>query len=93
MWTKSSQAFTGDELDKLLQQVQHQRMMLIADKAGMGKTTVLTHLSTEIKQMFPNKWVVRIDLNDHTDVMKALRQRPIDNTKAIDFVSEKLPKL
>jgi Ni2+-binding GTPase involved in maturation of urease and hydrogenase len=63
--------------------------MLTADKAGMGKTTVLTHLSTEIKQNFPNKWVVRIDLNDHTDVMKALTQRPIDNTKAVDFVLKK----
>jgi Ni2+-binding GTPase involved in maturation of urease and hydrogenase len=65
----------------------------IADKAGMGKTTVLTHLSMEIKQKFPNKWVVRIDLNDHTDVIKALRQRTIDNTKSVDFVLKKLPKL
>jgi len=51
----------------------------------MGKSTVLTHFSKQIKQKFPNKWVVRIDLNDHTDAMKALKQKPIDK-KAVDFV-------
>jgi len=43
--TKSSHTYTDDDLDKLLQQVQHQRVMLISGKAGMGKSTALTHLS------------------------------------------------
>jgi hypothetical protein len=58
-------------------------MMLISDKAGMDKSTVLTHLSKQIKQKFPNKWVLRIDLNNHTDAMKALKQRPIDKKAAV----------
>jgi len=62
--SKSSHTYTGDDLDKLLQQAQHQKVMLISDTAGMGKSTTLTHLSKQIKQKFPNKWVVRIDLND-----------------------------
>ena len=82
-----------DDLDKLLQQAQHQRVMLISDTAGLGKSTVLTHLSKQIKQKFPAKWVVRIDLNDHTDELKALEQEQIDKEKAIEFVSEKLLKL
>jgi len=36
---------------------------------------------------------VRIDLNDHTDALNALKQEHIDETKAIEFVSEKLLKL
>jgi hypothetical protein len=37
--------------------------------------------------------VVRIDLNDHTDALKALKQEQIDKEKVIAFVSEKLLKL
>jgi len=88
--TDSSHTYTADDLDKLLEQVQHQKVIMISDTAGMGKSTVLTHLSKEIKQKFPNKWVVRIDLNDHTDALKALLQEQIDKQKAIEFVSAKL---
>ena len=52
----------------------------------------LTHLSKQIKHTFPAKWVVRIDLNDHTDALNALKQEHIDETKATEFVSEKLLK-
>jgi hypothetical protein len=91
--TDSSHTYTPDELDKLLEKAQHQRMMLISDTAGMGKSTVLTHLSKEIKQKFPAKWVMRIDLNDQTDVLKALKQGQIDKESAIEFLSEKVLKL
>lgn len=67
--------------------------MLISDKAGMGKSTVQTHLSKQIKQKIPAKWVVRFDLNDHTDALKELKQRHIDKEKAIEFLSQTLLKL
>jgi Ni2+-binding GTPase involved in maturation of urease and hydrogenase len=57
--------------------------MFISDTAGMGKSTLLTHLSKQIKQKFQNKWEVRIDLNDHTDALKALKEEEIDKEKAI----------
>ena len=98
--TESSHTYTADDLDKLLEQAQQQSVMLISDTAGMGKSTVLTHLSKEIEKNFPAKWVVRIDLNDHTDALNALKETPkklaqgqIDKGKAIEFVSEKLLKL
>ena len=37
--------------------------------------------------------MVRIDLNDHTEALKSLKQKQIDKQKPIDFVSEKLLKL
>jgi hypothetical protein len=87
-------AYAPGDLDKLLEQAQHQRVMLISDTAGMGKSTVLTHLSKQIKQKFPAKWVVRIDLNDHTDALEALQEEEeIEKEKAIEFVSEKLLEL
>jgi hypothetical protein len=94
--TDSSHTYTPDDIDKLLEQAQHRRVMLISNTAGMGKSTVLTHLSKQIKQKFPAKWVVRIDLNDHTDALQVLQElqvEQIDREKAIEFVSEKLLKL
>jgi hypothetical protein len=66
--TDSSHTYTANDLEELLEQAQHQRLMLISDAAGMGKSTVLTHLSKEIKNNYKAKWVVRVNLNDHTDV-------------------------
>jgi ankyrin repeat protein len=91
--TDRSHTFTDGDLVELLEKAEQQRLMLISDTAGMGKSTVLTHLSKEIKRTFPAKWVVRIDLNDHTDVLKVLKQGQIDKEKAIEFVSEKMLKL
>jgi len=91
--TESSHTYTADDLDKLLEQKQHQRVMLISDTAGVGKSTVLTHRSKQIKQKFPATWLVRINLNDHTDALQTLKQKQIDKEEAIDFVSMKLLNL
>jgi hypothetical protein len=91
--TNSSHIYTPEDLDKLLEQAELQTVTLISDPAGMGKSTLLTHLSQKIKQKFPNKWVVRIDLNDHPDALEELKKEQIDKEKAIEFVSEKLLKL
>jgi hypothetical protein len=91
--TQSSHTYTPDDLDSLLQQAHKQRVMLISDTAGMGKSTVLIHLSKQIKQKFPAKWVVRIDFNDHTDALQALGGEQIDKEKATEIVSQKLLKL
>jgi len=69
-----SHIYTADDLDKLLEQAQHQRVILISDTAGMGKSAVVTYLSKQIKQKFPAKWVVRINLNYHTDDLNALKK-------------------
>ena len=87
---RNSLPYYPENLDEFLQQAQYQKVMLIADFAGMGKTSVLTHLSKQIKQKFPTYWVVKIDLNKHTDVLKAQMKQKIGT---IEFLSEKLLKL
>jgi len=91
--TDSSHTYAADDLDKLLKQARQQRVMLVSDTAGMGKSTVLTHLSKKIKEKFQNKWVVSIDLNGHTFALKEMKEEKIDKEKAIEFVSKKLLKL
>jgi ankyrin repeat protein len=67
--------------------------MVIADKAGMGKTTVLTHLSKRIKQEYPTHWFVRIDLNDYAAIFWALNGQNIDKERVHGFISEEVLKL
>ena len=71
--------YTADDLEKMMEQAHHQRMMLISDTAGMGKSTVLTQLSKQtqqskkIRQNFQAKRRERIELNDHTYALKELK--------------------
>ena len=90
--TDSPDTYKADDFYKLLEEEQHQRVIVISDTAGMGKSTVLTLLSMQIKQKFPAKWVVRVDLNDNTEALKALKEEHIDKKKAVEFISEKLQK-
>jgi hypothetical protein len=81
------------ELDMFLGQAKHRRVLLIADTAGMGKTTVLTHLSKQIKQKYPANWLVRIDLNDYTEVLRAQKGKSMDKERVLKFISKEVLKL
>jgi hypothetical protein len=67
--------------------------MLIADTAGMGKSTVLTRLSKQIKHKFPAHWLVRIDLNDYTELLKVQKGKKMDKVTVLEFVSKEVLKL
>jgi hypothetical protein len=62
--------------------------MLISDTARLGKSTVLTQLSKQIKQKSPAKWVVRFDVNEHRHTRNALQVEQMSEEKAIEFVLE-----
>jgi ankyrin repeat protein len=49
------------------------RVVLIAAKPGMGKTTLLTHLAAGTKELDPSMWIVRVDLNDHTNFLNKIK--------------------
>jgi uridine kinase len=76
-----------------MQQAKHHKIMLIADRTGMGKSTVLTKLSEQIKQKFPAHWLVRIDLNDYTEQLKALKGKKMDKETVLEFVLNQVLKL
>ena len=91
--TESLRTYAADDLEKLLEQAQDQRVMLISDTAGMGKSTLLTHLSKQIKQKFRANWVLRICLNDKANTLNALQGEQMSEQKATEFVLEELLKL
>jgi len=90
---QKSHSYAASDLDKLLQQARNQRVMLIAAKAGMGKTTVLTYLSKRIKQKYPAHWLVWIDLNDYTELFEAQKVNKMDKGRVLEFVSKEVLKL
>ena len=88
-----SHCYAPSDLDKLLQQAKKQVVMLIADTAGMGKTTVLTHLSRRIKQKNPANWLIRIVLKNYTELFKAQKGKKMDKGWVLEFVSKEVLKL
>jgi hypothetical protein len=79
--------YPPENLDQFLEKAVCEKLMLISDTIGMGKTTVLTYLSKKMKQKFPTYWVVKIDLIDHTRVFEAQMKQRIGT---IEFLCEKL---
>jgi len=57
------------------------RTMLLVAEPGMGKSTFLSCMEYEIKRCNPSVWVLRINLNEHTE--------ELDNT---DFENESIDK-
>ncbi|XP_060527074.1 uncharacterized protein LOC132702465 [Cylas formicarius] len=43
----------------------HQRVVLIADTPGKGKSTFVTRLASRMKNCYPLRWIVRLNFNDY----------------------------
>ncbi|GAB6022752.1 hypothetical protein CHUAL_006847 [Chamberlinius hualienensis] len=55
---------------KLCSLVSNQKVVIITDIAGGGKSTALSHLALFIKETYDDIWVVKIDLNDFTSTFE-----------------------
>ncbi|XP_046416962.1 uncharacterized protein LOC124177987 [Neodiprion fabricii] len=72
---------------------QHERPVIISNTAGMGKTIMFTYLARKLAD-YPGMWVIKINLNDFTEVLlEELRSRTFhenDIVEAIEFFVDKL---
>lgn len=67
--------------DKLVDESNHHKIVIISDTAGMGKSTLLTSLSMKLKKNV-GLWVVRINLNDYSTVLnKEFKKRTASKSK------------
>lgn len=80
------QAVVEFESEQFLKEGETNRIVIIADVAGKGKSTTLYELSQELKHRNPFHWVAFIDLKDHTNSYKTSRSTEINH----NFFSEKL---
>jgi hypothetical protein len=60
------------------------RIVIISDVPGMGKSTLLSSLITKIQQNSAQKWQIRINLNDFTNVFNT--KKPV--VDAFDYLSK-----
>jgi hypothetical protein len=71
-----------------------QRLSILIDIAGMGKSTVLNQLAQQLKAKYENHWVVKVDLNDYTSELYEVKSEELKTCKkAIDFLGNKILKL
>ncbi|KAK2722175.1 hypothetical protein QYM36_002656 [Artemia franciscana] len=79
---------------EFVDQCKENKLIIISDTAGMGKTTVLTSLSKKIKEKYSDRWIIRINLIKHTGQLNDLATTGLLNeNQAIDFLLSKLLQL
>jgi len=59
------------------------RTVILVAEPGMGKSTFLSNMAHEIKKCNPSVWVLRVILNEHTNVLEGINfdQDCIDKCK------------
>lgn len=68
------------------------KVLIIYDTAGMGKSTLFSYLEHKIKSDDPSIWVVRINLNDCTKILSKIEslESEIGCNETINFIYDKL---
>ena len=64
------------------------RFILVTDEPGMGKSTLLTHLAKETSKRHPDKWIVRININNYTRILNELKTNGCDQNGTIKLLTE-----
>lgn len=57
-------------IEEVFEKARSEKIMILSDNAGMGKSILLTHLSRQIKKLYPSYWVIRMSLTkDNLEMM------------------------
>ncbi|XP_039449382.1 uncharacterized protein LOC120428437 [Culex pipiens pallens] len=77
------------QVDKNISEIDNKTVIVVADP-GMGKSTLLTQFALAMKQMYPLKWIVRINLLDHSSQFYSWKntEKKLDKNDAFDFLTK-----
>jgi len=64
------------------------RVILVTDEPGMGKSTLLTHLARETRKSHPSMWIVRVNINNYTRILNELKQKGSDENYVIKLLTK-----
>jgi hypothetical protein len=64
------------------------RIILVTDEPGMGKSTLLTHLAKETRQCHNDVWIVRVNINNHTSILHDIKSNGLEEEGAIKLLTE-----
>lgn len=67
----------------------NEKVVLIADGAGTGKSTVLTKLAVAIKKKNPDFWVIKINLNEYTGFLRDSVRKKKKTVNVIELLNFK----
>lgn len=68
-----------------------EKIVVIADSAGMGKSTVLAKLAVVIKEKHPHLWVIKINLNDYTRVLSDFLRKNKRTISVVELLNSQEP--
>jgi len=63
------------------------RIILVTDEPGMGKSTLLTHLAKETRQRHTDVWIVRININNYTSILHDIKANGFEEEGAIKLLT------
>ncbi|KAJ8705861.1 hypothetical protein PYW08_012907 [Mythimna loreyi] len=82
----------GDQVGKIVTTLNNilDDIVLVTAEPGMGKTTLLTHLSINTKECNPEIWIVRINLLEYSREFSKWKEEKtnIDTLEALKFVCQ-----
>ena len=64
------------------------QIILVTDEPGMGKSTLLTHLSQQTQEPHPEMWIVRVNINNYTRILNKLQKKGSDEMGVIKLLTE-----
>ncbi|KAJ9597223.1 hypothetical protein L9F63_011897 [Diploptera punctata] len=62
------------------------RVVVVTSESGMGKSTLLTHLFRITKELHPNVWVIRININDFTQMLDEFKKTDLKGTDVLKLL-------
>lgn len=65
-----------------------QKVIIVANEAGMGKSTVLTSIANNMKKKQGHLWIIRINLNDYAKSLKRIHFDENGTDEAIEFITK-----
>jgi len=64
------------------------QIILVTNEPGMGKSTLLIHLAQQTRESNPDTWIVRVNINKHTSILKELQTNGCDEKGVIKLLTE-----
>ncbi|XP_068085757.1 uncharacterized protein [Anabrus simplex] len=55
--------------------VKHEfQTVIVAEEAGCGKTSLLREVANKMKELYPHRWIINIDLNKQSEILDKMRK-------------------
>ncbi|XP_066998577.2 uncharacterized protein [Anabrus simplex] len=48
--------------------------VIVADEPGSGKTALLREVASKMKELYPHRWIINIDLNKHSEILTKMKE-------------------